>query len=57
MKAGNKDRITCNECNTESEIVLEPKAIGLSKEELAEFNENDVTYCPFCGSDSIEVEE
>jgi hypothetical protein len=57
MKAGDKARITCNECKIESEVVLEPKAIGLPKEELANWNEDDVTYCAFCGSDSIEVEE
>jgi hypothetical protein len=57
MKAGTKNRITCNECSVESEVIFEPKAVGLPEAELDTFNEDDVTYCPFCGSDSIEVAE
>lgn len=56
MKAGEKTRIQCEECNQESEIVLEPKAVGLAEEDRPT-DETDVTTCPFCGSDSIIVEE
>ena len=60
MKAGDKNRIQCNECDVESEVIFEPKAVGLSTAELEEkgLNEtNDINSCPFCGSDQFEVLE
>jgi hypothetical protein len=55
MKAGESTRIQCEECGLETEIVLEPKAVGMEPDERPN-DEADVTCCPLCSSDSIVVE-
>lgn len=37
----------------EFEVTYEPKAKG-NKKEASNIEEDDVTNCPFCGSDTVE---
>lgn len=55
MKAGTTFRFDCqnSECMVEFEVTYEPKAKG-NKKEASNIEEDDVTNCPFCGSDTVE---
>lgn len=55
MKAGETERATCNECDTEFEVTFEPKAVNMAEEDRPK-DEDDLRHCPFCSSDSIEID-
>lgn len=53
MKNGETKRFNCDECSTEFEITLEPKAKGESpsaKEGRKNMDDNEVIACPFCAN-------
>lgn len=56
MKAGESERALCNDCHTEFEVTLEPKAKNIP-ESARLADTNNTGYCPFCGSDQIELDE
>lgn len=49
-KPGGKIRVDCDACNTEFEVVLEPKvAEGIAQP--GTMPAQKVQYCPFCAAD------
>lgn len=55
MRPGQTFRFDCDECLTEFEVCLEPKA--KESKEGAKMEPDDVKHCPFCGSDSVHTED
>lgn len=47
MKCGETVRRDCENCSTEFEVTLEPKAKG--KKDAGNMPDSAVDYCPFCG--------
>lgn len=52
MKPGETSRFQCNDCDTEFELTLEPKAKGTKEAET--IRPRAVEGCPFCGSEDLE---
>lgn len=55
-KPGGTTRVDCTDCDTEFEVVLEPKIRdGFSI--AGTMPAQKVQYCPFCGSKQVESDE
>lgn len=52
--AGESRRLYCNDCSTEFEIILEPKAKGDDKKVI---EPKMLDICPFCGERNIEDQD
>lgn len=57
LKAGESARLTCDTCGVESEVCHEPKARDNPKTPTTGIKPMPVTTCPFCGSQSITIDE
>jgi len=55
MKPGETTRVTCNACNTEFDVTLEPKAKG-DLQSARQMPAQKVQHCPFCRASEDELE-
>lgn len=56
MNAGETERFYCEECSTEFEVTLEPKAQGFKGAPgTPEPEPKEVAHCPFCGDSNVEA--
>jgi hypothetical protein len=52
LSPGETARYSCDQCSTEFEVTLEPKAKGDNKEQ-AKIESQTVDFCPFCGEEDV----